>query len=194
MPALGSAHADSAGHTCVASIGGRHAESDPGARPLVRSGARPRMAPNVQMSERECAPRGPTRPCRYGAPSGRIRLMFGVSVRARRTGARRALRRRRRRSSRDLQLPAPEVHAGLASHPNPQPRAQRRRQRLYHRPRTVDRPCRSGRTRRALCRTRRWRATSSTSTSGDRSGAGRVRRRTADRSTRQRPPQAAAGR
>ena len=30
---------------------------------LVRSGVRPQKAPNVQMSERECVPRGPTRPC-----------------------------------------------------------------------------------------------------------------------------------
>jgi hypothetical protein len=39
-----------------------HAESARVRGELVRSGVRPQMAPNVQMSDRECVPRGPTRP------------------------------------------------------------------------------------------------------------------------------------
>jgi hypothetical protein len=47
---------------------------------------RPQMAPNVQMSERESVPRGPTRPCRSGwvAPGGSA--VFGAIILGARRG------------------------------------------------------------------------------------------------------------
>jgi hypothetical protein len=53
-----------------------HAESGPGGGQLVRSGVRHQMAPNVQMSDPECVPRGPTRPCRSERGPGRPQPSF----------------------------------------------------------------------------------------------------------------------
>jgi hypothetical protein len=47
---------------------------------LVRSGLRHQMAPNVQVSERECVLSGPTRPCRSERHVRPLHPSFGVDI------------------------------------------------------------------------------------------------------------------